>query len=71
MDFIIHNMYIEKGFVTMRKWFNDDADAMLARVASHVAQGFYSIISLQLSKHSCVIVCTSELDNFPGDALVG
>ena len=76
MDFIIHNMYSDpnnKAFVTFRKWFSDDADAMLKRVASHVEQRLYSIISLQLSKHSCVVICVSDkmLDDFPGDSLVG
>ena len=76
MDFIIHNMYADpndKAFVTFRKWFGDDADAMLKRVASHVEQNLYSIISLQLSKHSCVVVCSSEkaLEDFPDGALSG
>ena len=73
MDFIIHNMYADAGFVTFRKWFEDDADAMLARVASHVEKGLYSIISLQLSKHSCVVICASEkeVEDFPEDALLG
>lgn len=76
MDFIIHNMYADPtdaAFVTFRKWFSDDADAMLARVASHVQQKLYSVISLQLSKHSCVVVCASEkaLEEFPEDAFVG
>ena len=73
MDFIIHNMRAGGKFRTMRKWFSDDADAMLGRVAKHVEQKLYSVISLQLSKHACVITCTTETDpeEWPEDALVG
>lgn len=73
MDFIIHNMYADAGFITFRKWFQDDADAMLKRVASHVEQGLYSVISLQLSKHSCVVICATDknVEDWPEDSLFG
>ena len=72
MDFILHNMYAEKDY-TIRKWFRDDADAMLQRVASHVQQKLYSIISIQLSKHSCVVVCASDVmaEDWPEGSLIG
>ena len=64
-------MYADAGFITFRKWFGDDADAMVKRVASHVEQGLYSLISLQISKHSCVVICATDkkLGDFPDGSL--
>ena len=60
MDCIWHNVWSgsPKSFITMRRWSNEDMGAIVSRVARHVQMGYYTLISLQLSKHSLVVVCS-------------
>lgn len=75
MDCIWHNMDTTNAnaFVTLRKWINDDIDAIVLRVARHAQMGRYTLVSLQVSKHSLVVVCNSgkALEGFPEDAFRG
>ena len=61
VDCIWHNMYADSTFTTFR-WIPGDVDidTMIVRVARHVKQGIYSIISLNASKHSLTVVCVCE-----------
>jgi hypothetical protein len=66
-DCIWHNMYADSDFRTLRKWFECDADEMLLKIAGHVRDGLYSLISLNASKHSFVVVCacSKNLEGLP------
>jgi hypothetical protein len=75
MDCIWHNMDTTNAdaFVTTRKWINDDVDAIVLRVARHLQMGLYTLVSLQVSKHSLVVMCNSRkaLEELPDDAFHG
>lgn len=73
MDGIWHNLTEDQAWVTFRKWLQDSPDEMMNRVARHVGQGLYSIVSLSLSKHSVAVVCVSSkpLGEWPEDAWQG
>jgi hypothetical protein len=77
MDGIWHNIYSdpEKGvaWTTLRKWFEDEPDDMLARIHQHVSQGLYSIVSISISKHAVAVICKSMKppEDWPDDALTG
>jgi hypothetical protein len=57
LDCIWHNMYTGTNVTTVRKLSTASVDQMLIRVARHVEDGLYTIISLNMSKHSFVAVC--------------
>ncbi|KAK5991542.1 hypothetical protein PT974_09826 [Cladobotryum mycophilum] len=61
VDCIWHNMYADSTFKTFR-WTpgSVDIDTMIIKVARHVEQGLYSIISLNASKHSLTVFCVCE-----------
>lgn len=63
VDCIWHNMNANSTFTTFR-WIPGDVDidTMLVRVARHVQQGLYSIVSLNASKHALTVVCICERD---------
>lgn len=63
----------DHAFVTFRKWFSLDLDAMMLRVTEHVQAGYYSLIAVNASKHSLVVICGSDLAivDFPDGAFVG
>jgi hypothetical protein len=75
VDCIWHNMDVTNpnAFVTFRKWITEDVDALVQRVAGHVQQGLYSLISMQVSKHSLVVicVCSKAIEDFPEGAFRG
>ena len=60
-------MNADAGFITFRKAFKDDLDAMLMRFANHVELGMYNLISVNASKYSFVVVCISnkQIKDFP------
>jgi hypothetical protein len=60
-------MNADAGFITFRKWFSDDLDAMFLRVAKHVELGMYKLVSMSASEHSFVVVCVSDkkIEEFP------
>ena len=58
MEFVIHNLYDGAGWKMVRKWCDDSTDAMLAQVASHVADGLYKLFSFAaLKTHVRYCVC--------------
>jgi hypothetical protein len=59
VDAIWHNQYRgpESDFGIMRRQYDSDINFLLQLVASHVSQGLYTIISLNATKHSLVVVC--------------
>lgn len=65
VDVIWHNMNVENenAFQTFRHWSQDSIDQLLIRVAGHLQAGHYSVISLNASKHSLVVICASVLTN--------
>ena len=75
MDCIWHNMSVtsDRAFTNFRKWFQQDVDAMMTRVAGHVQTGLYSLVAVNASKHSFVVICISDLalEDFPDDAFEG
>lgn len=74
MDFILVDIDKKnpRGCQIFQKWLNDNVDAMLSRIASQVDQELYSVISVQVSKHSCSVICNCQMDIevFPEEALV-
>jgi hypothetical protein len=75
MDCIWQNMDTSNAdsFTTLRKWIDDDVDAVVMRIAGHVQNGLYRLVALQVSRHSLVVVCLCDksLEEFPADALDG
>jgi hypothetical protein len=75
MDCIWQNMDTSNAdsFTTLRKWIDDDVDAVVVRIARHVQNGLYRLVALQVSRHSLVVVCLCDksLEEFPADALDG
>lgn len=71
VDAIWHNQYLgsQSDFLGLRRCFYCDIDALLLKVAGHVQQGLYSIISLNATKHSLVVVCgcTKMREDMPDD----
>ncbi|PVH79278.1 hypothetical protein DL98DRAFT_655527 [Cadophora sp. DSE1049] len=59
VDAIWHNQYVgpETDFIGMRKQFECDINAMILRVAKHVSDGLYEVISMNASAHSLTVVC--------------
>lgn len=62
MDAIWHNQYAgpETDFVAFRKQYHCDINAMTLLVAKHVAQGLYSIISMNATPHLLTVICGCE-----------
>lgn len=73
IDCIWHNMDVSSpDFTTFRKSFGISADEIVQRIAVHLAQGLYELISLNVA-HSCVVVCKTDKSfaEFAADWLVG
>lgn len=51
------------SFRVLQTGRNDSVHEALKAVAKHVARGFYKIVSLQMSKYSCVVVMKSDMSN--------
>lgn len=66
VDAIWHNVYAgdEKVWGGFRKSYDASIDQLLQMVARHVAKGYYSIVSLNASRHNLTVVCagTQVLD---------
>lgn len=60
IDFIIHNMDCGSSLTTFRKWFSCDVNELYLKVGDHVRQGLYTIISINASKHSFMIICATS-----------
>lgn len=62
VDVIWHNVYAgdDSDWSTMRKAYESEIDQMIQMVGKHVAQGLYSIISLNATKHSLTVNCACE-----------
>jgi hypothetical protein len=63
VDVIWHNMYRgpKSDFHTMRAHYDCSVDALIRKVAGHIAQGLYFIISLNASKHSLTVIFGCEI----------
>jgi hypothetical protein len=61
MDIIYHNMHAGSDFITVRSGSEDPVEDVLLEVAKHVKEGCYKIVSISASKHSFVVVCSTEL----------
>lgn len=61
MDVIFHNMNSASDFTTVRSGGEGSVDDILLEVATHVKDGCYKIVSISASKHSFVVVCSTEL----------
>lgn len=54
-------MYIESSdFITFRKQYDCDINAMISMVARHVEQGLYFIISMNATPHMLTVICGCE-----------
>lgn len=62
VDAIWHNMYVgpETDFITFRMQYESNIDAMILMVARHVAQGLYSVISMNATPHMLTVICGCE-----------
>lgn len=62
VDAIWHNQYRgpKSDFGGLRGRYDRDINFMIQLVAGHVAQGLYTILSLNATKHSLVVVCICE-----------
>jgi hypothetical protein len=61
MDIIYHSMHPEPDFLTVRSGVEDSVEDVLLAVATHVKNGCYKIVSISASKHSFVVVYSTEL----------
>ena len=61
MDVIYHNMHAGSDFTTIRGGGENSVEDVLLEVATHVKDGCYKIVSISASKHSFVVVCSTEL----------
>ena len=62
IDAIWHNMNCRSDFTAIRKWFAMSVDELYLKVGEHVRQGLYSIISINASKHSFMVICATTKD---------
>jgi hypothetical protein len=71
VDAIWHNQYRgpDSDFGGIRGNYDRDIDFMLQLVATHVAQGLYTIVSVNATKHSLVVICNclKMRKNMPSD----
>ncbi len=61
IDIIYHNMHAGSDFQTFRAAGKGPVEEVLLQVAQHVKNECYKIISINASKHSFVVVMTTEL----------
>ena len=61
VDVIYHNMHAGSDFKTIRGGSEGPVEDILLEVARHVKEGCYKIVSISSSKHSFVVVCSTEL----------
>lgn len=56
---ILHNMYAESDFTTLRKPSQLSTDQLFVNIAGLVRDGVFSIVSLNASKYSftAIVVC--------------
>lgn len=59
---IWHNIYLgdASDWTTFRKQYDSDINQLIQMVGQHLAQGLYSIVSLNATKHSLTVVCACE-----------
>ncbi|GAB7348900.1 hypothetical protein MBLNU459_g7592t1 [Dothideomycetes sp. NU459] len=60
VDVILHNMYADSDFVTVRRQSRLSVDKLVVNMAGLVADGVFSVINLSASKHSFVAVVACE-----------
>ena len=61
VDIIYHNMHAGSDFMTSRMGSEGSVEEILLQVAKQVENGCYKIVSISASKHSFVIVFSTEL----------
>jgi hypothetical protein len=61
VDIIYHNMCAGSDFTTVRMGSDGPVEDVLLEVARQVKDGCYKIVSIAASKHSFVVVCSTEL----------
>ena len=61
VDVIYHNMHTGSEFRTFRAGSDGPVEEVLLRCAKHVQDGCYKIVSISASRHSFVVVMTTEL----------
>lgn len=71
VDAIWHNQYAgpEPDFIAFRTQYQSDINAMILKVAEHVRQGFYTVISINATPHMLTVICACEKmqSEFPAD----
>lgn len=62
VDVIWHNVYAgdDTDWSTLRKQYDSDIDLLIQMVGQHLAQGLYTIVSLNATKHSLTVNCICE-----------
>ena len=60
IDLIFHNMNSTVDWTTSRKWHPGPIDRLLLQITEHVKEGLYSIVGLNASKYSCIVVVDSN-----------
>lgn len=61
VDCTWHNWNVGAGFKSLRASIPLPVDKLFVAVAEHVRDGHYSIVSINASTYSFVIICNSEL----------
>lgn len=71
VDAIWHNQYAgpESDFLGFRKQYDCDINLMIQKIAKHVAQGIYTIVSMNATPHMLTIICICQKlqVDFPAD----
>lgn len=60
VDIIFININHDSDFRIIRTGTNDTVHKALIQVTKHIARGLYSIVSLNASNHSCVVVMSTD-----------
>ena len=61
IDLIYHNMHAGSDFRTFRASSNHSLNSHIATIAAHVADDCYTVISMNISTHSVVVVFSTPL----------
>ncbi|KAK0099306.1 hypothetical protein ONS95_006332 [Cadophora gregata] len=61
IDIIYHNMHAGSDFITFRASSNHSLKSNIATVAKHVADDCYTVISMNVSTYSVVVVFSTPL----------
>lgn len=71
VDAIWYNQYAgpESDFIAFRKQYYCDINSMVLKVAEHIRNGVYTVISMNATLHMLTVICVCEKNqsDFPGD----